>query len=57
MFVFCLKLDVQESGQGMAFLYFTRNGGLAYNIRVEAEDEVIIKDNDDNGVKDHHNPH
>ena len=57
MLVFCLKLDVQESGQGMAFLYFTRNGGLAYNIRVEAEDEVIIKDNDDNGVKDHHNPH
>ena len=35
----------------MAFLYFTRTGGLAYNIRVEAEDEVMIKDDinhDDN---------
>ena len=52
MSVFCLKLDVQESGQGMAFLYFTRNGGLAYNIRVEAEDEVIIKDNSDIGDDD-----
>jgi len=32
--------SLQDSGQGMAFLYFTRTGGLAYNIRVEAEDEV-----------------
>ena len=26
----------------MAFLYFTRTGGLAYNIRVEADDEVKL---------------
>ena len=39
MFVFCLKLYFKE-GQGMAFLYFTRTGGLSYNIRVEVEDEV-----------------
>ena len=33
---------LKESGQGMAFLYFTRTGGLAYNIRVEADDEVKL---------------
>merc|ERR1719429_527558 len=32
--------SIQETGQGMAFLYFTRTGGLAYNVRVEAGDQV-----------------
>ena len=36
----------------MAFLYFTRSGGLSYNIRVEADNEVIVKDYDNNDNDD-----